>query len=188
MLTEDVTVFGEQLTALHVETMTTQLSEEMREDYQRALDLYERAKAALHEADGATAVRAVEPILNEGRFSLACVLARRDGHDLPRRTDPCFFNPQHGPATTDVLWTPRGGVERLIPVCGTDARRLEVGETPDIRLVRVGDRYVNWYEADHQRGLLVATLSTEARSGVPKYVMLEADTNNAARQVNNFGL
>lgn len=172
---EDVTVFGEQVAELHVDTLATELDPAMREDYQAALDAYERAKAQLGAATSVADVAAVTKALEDGRFSRACVLARRDGDELPRRREPCFFNPQHGPAVTDKTWTPPNGVAREIAVCGTDARRLEAGHAPEVRMVRVGDRYVKWYEADHQRGLLVATFGTEAVAGVPKYVQLEAD-------------
>jgi hypothetical protein len=150
LVTEDVTVFGEQLADLHVETMATELDDDMRGDYQRALDLYDVAKHALTGAQAAedvAAVRAVEPVLNDGRFHLACVLARRDGVELPERREPCFFNPQHGPAVADLPWTPPGGVERQVPVCRADKRRLDGGDDPEIRLVRVGDRYMPWHEA-----------------------------------------
>jgi hypothetical protein len=174
---EDVTVFGEQLAELHVDMLTTELDRDMRSDYQVALDHYERAKAALARAGDAAAVRGVDPVLEAGRFHLACVLARRDGDDLPQRRDSCFFNPQHGPAVTDLAWTPPGGVERRVPVCGADARRLEVGEPPDVRLVRVGDRFVPWFQVERERGLLLASFGPMAVGGVPKYVMLEADIN-----------
>jgi hypothetical protein len=148
LVAEDVTVLGEQLSDLHVETLTTGLDGDMRHDYQRALDLYEDAKAALSAAEDSPAVREVEPLLDEGRFHMACVLARRDDAPLPTRRDPCFFNPQHGPAFTDVLWTPPHGAERRIPVCSIDASRLDEGEQPDLRMVRVGDRFVPWYAAE----------------------------------------
>lgn len=183
---EDVTVFGEQLSDLHVETLTTELDRDMRADYQRALDLYEDAKSALKEAGTAPAVLEISDVLDEGRFRLACVLAARDGVELPTRRDPCFFNPQHGPAAADVAWTPPGGVERKVPVCRADANRLAHGEEPAIRLVRAGDRYVPWYEAKHERGLLNAAIGSHAVQGVPKYVMLESDINRAASN-NQFG-
>ena len=178
LVTEDVTVFGEQLAELHVETMNTDLDEDMRRDYQRALDLYDEAKHALTRAQATEdlpAVRAVEPVLNDGRFHLACVLARRDGVDLPQRREPCFFNPQHGPAVADLPWTPPGGVERQVPVCRSDKRRLDGGEDPEIRLVRAGDRYVPWYQAEREHGLLAATIGSRAVWGVPRRVMFEAD-------------
>ncbi len=147
LVDEDVTVFGEQLAELHVDTLTTELDPDMRWDYQRSLDLYEESKAALAAARDGAAVLAITTVLDDGRFHLACVLARRDGVDLPDRREPCFFNPQHGPATADVRWTPPQGVEREIPVCRADLLRIEGGEAPDVRLVRVGDRYVPWYAA-----------------------------------------
>jgi ketosteroid isomerase-like protein len=192
LIDEDVTVFGEQLSDLHVETLTTELDRDMRADYQRALDLYEEAKSALRGAEAApavvAAVVAIAETLDEGRFRLACVLAARDGVELPTRRDPCFFNPQHGPAAADVAWTPPGGVERKVPVCRSDANRLAQGDQPDIRLVRVGDRYVPWYAAERERGLLTAAIGTEAVAGVPRYVMLQADLNRASNnQPGGFG-
>lgn len=179
LLGEDVTVFGEQLSDLHVETLTTELDADMRRDYQRALDLYERAKGELAAAQDAAAVTSIEEVLHDGRFHLACVLARRDGEPLPQRREPCFFNPQHGPAVEDVAWTPPGGVERPVPVCRSDLRRITGGEDPEIRLVRVGDRYVPWYAAARERGLFDSALRPAATGGVPRHVMLEADLNRA---------
>jgi hypothetical protein len=150
LIVEDVTVFGEQLTSLHVEMLTTELDREMRLDYQRSLDLYDEAKAALSTASAArdtAGLAAVEKLLDDGRWRLACVLARRDGLEPPARREPCFFNPQHGPAVEDLAWAPPGGTEREIGVCRADARRITGGEDPEIRLVRVGDRYVPWYVA-----------------------------------------
>ena len=40
---EDVTVFGEELSLLHEETLATPLDDAMRADYEQALDAYERA-------------------------------------------------------------------------------------------------------------------------------------------------
>jgi len=182
---DDVTVFGEQVAELHVDTLATNLDADMRDDYQAALDSYEKAKQRLEAATTAEDVAEVTKVLVDGRFARARVLARRDGQDLPQRRDPCFFNPQHGPAVADMTWAPPNGVAREIAVCGADARRLEAGEDPDVRLVRVGDRYAKWYEADHQRGLLVATFGSEAVAGVPKYVMLEADMARMKRQGGN---
>lgn len=147
LIDEDVTVFGEQLSDLHIETLTTELDRDMRADYQAALDLYEESKEAFRGAEDLAAVLAIEKVLDDGRFRLACVLAARDGVELPQRREPCFFNPQHGPAVKDVAWAPPGGVEREVAVCRSDARRLEGGEDPEVRLVRVGDRYVPWYAA-----------------------------------------
>src|SRR6478752_3640220 len=124
LVDEDVTVFGEQLSDLHIETLTTELDRDMRADYQRALDLYEESKEALRDAGDLAAVLAIEKVLDDGRFRLACVLAARDGVELPARREPCFFNPQHGPAVKDITWAPPGGVEREVAMCRSDARRI----------------------------------------------------------------
>lgn len=120
-------------------------------------------------------VAAVTTVLEHGRFARACLLARQDGTALPHRREECYFNPQHGPAMSEVAWAPPGGVERQIAVCAADARRLAGGEAPDIRLVRVGDRYVPWYAAPTERGLLAASIGSVAIGGVPGYVRFEAD-------------
>lgn len=148
----------------------------MREDYRSALTSYDKAKELLATATTAEQIAEVSSAPEEGRYARACVLARQGGTELPARREECSFNPQHGPAMSDVTWAPPGGTERKIAVCAADARRLAGGEEPEIRLVRVGDRYVPWYAAPQERGLLTATLGSVAIGGVPNYVRFEADT------------
>jgi hypothetical protein len=142
---EDVTVFGEELSALHFETLTTDLDGQMRLDYATALGAYESAKLRLAQSAVSTDVTEVTRTLADGRYAHACVLAARDGADRPARRPPCFFDPGHGPASRDVSWAPLGGVPREIPVCLRDAERLTAGEPPRVRMVRLGNRYVPWY-------------------------------------------
>ncbi|MCH1866398.1 hypothetical protein [Nocardioides sp. CFH 31398] len=144
---EDVTRFGEELSDLHIETLTDELDTAMRQDYQRALDSYEQAKQLLKDAQQADDLKAVTTALEDGRYAMACVLARRDGRELPTRRPPCFFNPNHGPADRDINWAPPGGVEREVPVCAADADRVRQGAEPDVRKVRDGNRMVPYYEA-----------------------------------------
>src|SRR5690606_21609979 len=143
---EDVTRFGEELQELHVDTLTTTLDVPMRQDYQRALDCYETAKELLHTSSRAEDVTEATKALEDGRYALACVLARQDGRPLPQRRPPCFFTPRHGPAEADVEWAPRGGVPREVPVCLADAERVAAGAEPDTRQVRDGNRMVPWYQ------------------------------------------
>lgn len=154
MANEDVTLLGEELTQLHFETLTTGLRGETADDYQRALDAYERAKQHLRGTDGPDVIRVLQPILEDGRYHLACVLAQRDGRPRPERLPSCFFNPQHGPAHSEVEWAPPGGVERRVAVCLTDRNRLEHSTQPAVRMVRVGEQLVPWFEADRAFGLL----------------------------------
>lgn len=147
VVSEDVTVFGEQLAELHVDTLTTALEGPVLEDYQRALDAYERSKRLLRDATSVADVTELSSVLADGRFARSCVLARRDGEELPQRREQCFFNPQHGPAATDVTWTPQGGVERQVPVCRADANRLANGQLPLVRIVATAGGLVPWYVA-----------------------------------------
>ena len=144
---EDVTVFGEELQQLGVDISGQDMDAGARADYQRALDAYEDAKesvAAVREPDQ---VRHVTEILGDGRYAMACVQARVAGKPLPERRPPCFFNPQHGPSVTDVLWAPPGGIERDVPACALDAERVRAGADPDSRQVLVGPQRVPYWQA-----------------------------------------
>src|SRR3954471_17225647 len=141
---EDVTALGEQLTALDIPPAS---APEAGEDYRAALDAYDRSKASLAAATHPEDLRAVTTALEEGRWRLACVRARLSGQPLPERRPPCFFNPQHGPSTTDVSWAPAGGQQRTVPVCAADADRLALGDDPDERLVGVGGSRVPYWQA-----------------------------------------
>ena len=144
---EDVTRFGEELQRLDLEMLVTPLDEATRQDYQRALDSYEAAKAALQKATEVGHLRHVTESLEDGRYAAACVLARRDGRALPVRRPPCFFNPAHGPSTTDVEWAPPAGIRRPVPVCAADADRVAQGAEPDIRTVPQGHGRIPYWQA-----------------------------------------
>lgn len=144
---EDVTRFGEELQRLDTEMLTTSLDQAMRQDYQRALDCYEAAKDTLRRATAPEHIRHVTERLEDGRYAVACVLARKNGEPLPTRRPPCFFNPSHGPSTTDVEWAPPGGLPRQVPVCPADADRVSQGAEPDIRTVQEGYRRVPYWQA-----------------------------------------
>ena len=144
---EDVTRFGEELQRLDLDVQMAGVDEAMLQDWQRALDSYESAKRSLEMVQTPEDVRHVTTALEDGRYAVACVRARRDGQPLPVRRPPCFFNPSHGPSTTDVDWSPPGGQPRRIPVCGADADRLAQGAEPDIRTVPQGAGRVPYWNA-----------------------------------------
>jgi uncharacterized membrane protein YgcG len=144
---EDVTRFGEELQRLDTEMLVTPLDEPMRQDYQRALDSYELAKQIVGQVSEPDQVRHVTEALEDGRYAVACVLARKDGKPLPVRRPPCFFNPAHGPSTTDIDWAPPAGIPRQVPVCAADADRVRQGAEPDIRTVQQGYERVPYWQA-----------------------------------------
>ncbi|MFI5872863.1 hypothetical protein ACIBAH_10530 [Streptomyces sp. NPDC051445] len=132
---EDITAFGEELDRLDFHPSEPGADDAMRADYERSLDAYEQAKSFMAAAAKPEDVRAVTEALEDGRFSLARLGARRAGRPLPERRPPCFFDPRHGPSVTDATWTPPGGATREVPVCAADATRLADGRDPVIREV-----------------------------------------------------
>lgn len=132
---EDITAFGEELDRLDFHPSEPGADDAMRADYERSLDAYEQAKSFMAAAAKPEDVRAVTEALEDGRFSLARLGARRTGRPLPERRPPCFFDPRHGPSVTDATWTPPGGATREVPVCAADATRLADGRDPVIREV-----------------------------------------------------
>ncbi|MFC9844650.1 hypothetical protein ACFWFF_34885 [Streptomyces sp. NPDC060223] len=132
---EDITAFGEELDRLDFHPAEAGADDAMRADYERALDAYEQAKSSMAAAQHPEDVRAVTKALEDGRFSLAELAARREGRPVPERRAPCFFDPRHGPSVADATWTPAGGATREVPVCAADQARLADGADPAIREV-----------------------------------------------------
>jgi hypothetical protein len=143
---EDVTKFGEELQRLDVDVAGHPLDEAMQQDYQRALDAYEDAKASLDAVQRPEEIKHVTSILEDGRYAIACVKARVAGRPLPAKRPPCFFNPAHGPSSQDVEWAPPGGALRSVPACPADAERVLAGADPYIRTVQVGAQRVPYWE------------------------------------------
>ncbi|GAB3152224.1 hypothetical protein GCM10027161_53420 [Microbispora hainanensis] len=141
---EDVTKFGEEITALDMDVRMLPQSETTT-DWQRALDSYERAKTELAAIKHPEDLRTVTSTLEDGRYALACVKARVNNQPLPERLPPCFFNPQHGPSVRNVRWAPPGGAVRDVPACAADAEAVERGFDPQMREVMVnGQRRPYW--------------------------------------------
>ncbi|MFC3575391.1 hypothetical protein ACFOZ0_19370 [Streptomyces yaanensis] len=169
---EDITAFGEELDRLDFHPAEPGADDAMRADYERALDAYEQAKSSMAAAQRPEDVKAVTQALEDGRFSLAQLAARREGCPLPERRPPCFFDPRHGPSVADATWTPPGGAAREVPVCAADQARLADGRDPMVREVETdygrrpywdaGPAYGPWaggyFGGGLLPGLLVGTL------------------------------
>ncbi|MFD6460824.1 hypothetical protein [Streptomyces roseolus] len=142
---EDITAFGEELERLDFHPAEAGATEAMRADYEQALDSYDRAKSLMGGVRHPHEVRGVTQALEDGRYSLAVLDARRSSRPLPERRPPCFFDPRHGPSTEDRTWTPAGGASREVPVCAADAARLDDGQDPRARTVETdGGRRPYW--------------------------------------------
>lgn len=156
LMDEDVTVLGEQVAELHVDTLADDLDPTAHDHYRRALESYDQAKHLLAASETAEDVAAVEQVVADARYHRAAVIAVIAGDPLPERREPCFFNPQHGPSMQDVEWAPPGGVPRHIAVCAADARQLAAGDEPLVRMVRIADRWVPWHLAGSVTGAVDA--------------------------------
>ncbi|MFF0750219.1 hypothetical protein [Streptomyces sp. NPDC004267] len=142
---EDITAFGEELERLDFHPAEAGATDAMRGDYERALDSYDQAKSRMGAVSRPHEVRGVTQSLEDGRFSLAVLAARREGRPLPERRPPCFFDPRHGPSVADREWTPAAGTAREVPVCAADAARLDDGLDPRARTVETdGGRRPYW--------------------------------------------
>ncbi|MFC4472616.1 hypothetical protein ACFPH6_50585 [Streptomyces xiangluensis] len=176
---EDITAFGEELDRLDFHPAEKGADDAMRADYERALDAYEQAKSFMAAAQRPEEVRAVTQALEDGRFSLAVLAARREGRPPPARRAPCFFDPSHGPSVADATWTPDGGTPREVPVCAADRTRLADGLDPAVREVdtdtgrrpywEAGPAYGPWaggyFGGGILPGLLVGTLLGQMMAG-----------------------
>ncbi|MDJ0343265.1 hypothetical protein QMK19_13135 [Streptomyces sp. H10-C2] len=180
---EDITAFGEELDRLDFSPSDPTADDAMRQDYGHALDTYETAKSSMAAARRPDDVRAVTAALEDGRFALATLAARRGGAPLPERRLPCFFDPRHGPSTGDVEWAPEDGAPRPVPACAADAARLADGQEPMSRTVETpygrqpywnaGPAYGPWaggyFGGGLLPGLLVGTMLGSMLSGPSAY-------------------
>ncbi len=168
---EDITAYGEALDRTAFDPGAPETDDAMRADWSAALDAYERAKSAMRSARRPEDVQDVSEALDDGRFALARLDARRRGEKLPERRPPCFFDPRHGLSVRDVEWAPPEGASRTVPVCAADAARLEDGLEPVTREVETpfgrrpyweaGPAYapwaMGWYGGMLLPGLLIGT-------------------------------
>lgn len=141
---EDVTQLGQQIAATEV---PADLEAEGREEFQDALDAYERAKEALATAESPDDLQWVSRSLDDGRFALARLDARREGKPLPTRTAPCFFDQRHGLSIGEALWAPAGGAPRDVPVCAACQAMIADGQDPQARLVETPNGMQPYYSA-----------------------------------------
>ena len=144
---EDVLHLGEELARFDRRTAGSVLDEDGRVELQTALDAYERASEIAERLGSADEVSRVIDTLSAGRFALARVAARLAGEPLPERRTPCFFDPRHGPATTEVLWTRPGRGSRQVPACRQDAARHVAGDEPEVRYLTIDGRRIPVWEA-----------------------------------------
>ena len=106
-------------------------------EWKSAAGLYAAGRAALREVASLADVLAVHSTLREAWFHLARADALSLDEEPPTSSEPCFFNPQHGPAVAEVAWAPIGQEPGPVGVCRTDAERIANGYAPYLRRLRL---------------------------------------------------
>ncbi len=146
---EDVTQLGHQVAATPV---PASLEPDAAQDFEAALGAYETAKELLAVAEHPDDLQWVSRSIDDGRFALATLAARREGRELPSRRPPCFFDQRHGLSVADVQWAPQGGVQREVPACAACQAWVADGLDPAVRQVQTpyGDR--PYYDAGAEFG------------------------------------
>lgn len=144
---EDITAFGEELERLDFHPGEPGADDAMRKDYEQGLDSYDKAKQIMGSVQYPDEVKGVTQALEDGRYALARLDARRQGKPVPERRSPCFFDPRHGPSSEVATWAPAGGTSRTVPVCTADAVRLRDGLDPAVRTVETEHGPRPYYDA-----------------------------------------
>jgi hypothetical protein len=106
-------------------------------EWKRSAGLYAAARAALRDVRTVPDVLAVHTTLREAWFHLARADALAYDEEPPTSSEPCFFNPQHGPAVSEVAWAPLGHEPEPVGVCRADADRIAQGFAPHLRRLRM---------------------------------------------------
>jgi hypothetical protein len=150
---QDVLDLGSDIYDLDPVVHATDAPRPALEEFRRAVGHYDRAQELLRVAVEPDDLAPVTEAIEHGRYAIAATRARLAGEELPERRAPCFFDPRHGPSTTDVEWAPPGGALRLVPACAMDADRVGRGAAPAAReLLIEGERMPYWDAPARYRG------------------------------------
>jgi len=101
------------------------------DEWKLAVGRYAAARAGVGRAVSLADALHVHTELREAWFHLARSDAFAFDEVPPSSSEPCFFDPRHGPAAADVEWPGAG----LVRVCRDDADRVEWGLAPRRRLL-----------------------------------------------------
>jgi hypothetical protein len=174
----DIAAYEEELVRLEAALGTTR-DQAATASLSRAVRALDRARHAFDRVERADEVHEVTSALAEGHWYLEVARARLDGEEPPPRHPPCFFDPRHGSAVTQVAWTPPGDGPRLVPACAEDAaldrdrltlavREVPVGRGQVRPFHEAGRAYGGWFAGYHGAatpGLLGGTVLGAAVGG-----------------------
>jgi hypothetical protein len=149
---EDLIGLGDDIRALDLDVEMPGANKDAVQRYGQSVEAYERANKIFEAAKRPEDLAPVSETLEEGRFAMACAKAHLEGGEPPERRPPCFFDPRHGPSTTEVEWAPPNGAPRAVPACAADALRVSEGFDPHGRQVMVDGRPTEYWNAPKHYG------------------------------------
>ena len=144
---DDLVALGDDIRALDLDVEMPSASSEAKQHYGRSVECYQAADEAWDAARRVEDMERVSSLLEEGRYEMTAAKAALAGEPIPEHRAPCFFDPRHGPSTTDAEWAPPGGSPREVPVCAADAQRIADGYEPDARQVAIGGQSMPYWNA-----------------------------------------
>jgi hypothetical protein len=118
-----------------------------KEQLEHAAACLRRATDALDRARRPADFLRVTAPLAEGDHALVSARALLAGGDPPPVRAPCFFDPRHGRSARDVEWSPEGRATGTVPACEADADRIDRGEPPLARQVKLNGSLVPYWDA-----------------------------------------
>jgi hypothetical protein len=146
---EDLVALAEDVSGLDAEV---EGNPKAKEAYTRALDEYARADDAFDRARSPRDLAAVTSAVSKGRYEMESAKAFLAGGEPPEQRPPCFFDPRHGTSKRDVWWNAPYRGRTLVPACEADALKIDAGEEPDTRQVRVNGSERPYWDAPSYYG------------------------------------
>lgn len=126
MAREDLVVLAQRL-----DDCPPWLAGDAADEWKLAAGRYAAARAGLTHGTSLADAMQVHTELREAWFHLARSDAFAFDEVPPTSSEPCFFDPRHGPASAEVAWPGAG----LVGVCRDDADRVAAGLSPRRRLL-----------------------------------------------------
>ena len=94
---DDLVALGDDIRALDLDVQMPGLADETRDDYERAVNAYDRADTAWEQARRPEDLEPVGSALEEGRWAMECARARMDGREPPGAAAAVLLRPAPRP-------------------------------------------------------------------------------------------
>ena len=145
LLRTDLTLHSSQLAELSM--MDPELAQPMQEYLTELAGSVDELATELAMAGHSRDIQQATQAMSHTRQALATLTSILLAEPSPPVRPPCFFNPNHGPSSTIVVWTGEDDRPVRVPCCAADAERLRSGAAPYSRTVAADGVRVPWWQA-----------------------------------------